>query len=296
VVDLALTFTNKAAAEMRERVFSLLGGDQSRQTRGLTVTTFHALCARLLRRYAEAAGIPGLKADFSIYDSGDQSALVKKVLETLNLSSTNWPPRSVLSAISNAKNDLIDAEGFAAQAGDFYAKTIAKVYTGYQTALRAANAVDFDDLLVLTAKMLKTSAVVREECRTRWQYLLIDEYQDTNRAQFVIAALLAGETGEAQSAEPSAAAPERHPPNICVVGDPDQSIYAWRGADITNILDFERQYPGCRVITLGENFRSTAPILTVADTLIRNNLQRKHKDLFTRRPGRREGRGHPHPR
>jgi DNA helicase-2/ATP-dependent DNA helicase PcrA len=133
--------------------------------------------------------------------------------------------------------------------------------------------------------MLKTSAVVREECRTRWQYLLIDEYQDTNRAQFVIAALLAGETGEAQSAEPSAAAPERHPPNICVVGDPDQSIYAWRGADITNILDFERQYPGCRVITLGENFRSTAPILTVADTLIRNNLQRKHKDLFTRRPG-----------
>ncbi len=282
---LALTFTNKAAAEMRHRVFSLLGGGEdgsgSTLTRGLTVTTFHSLCARLLRRFATA--IPTLKPDYTIYDTSDQSALVKKVLENLNLSSTNWPPRSVLAAISGAKNELLEADAFAAQATDFYSKTIAKIYTGYQSALHAANAVDFDDLLLLTAKMLKENEGVRAECQARWKYLMIDEYQDTNRAQFVIAALLAGES---RSEDPCTGEPPvMRGPNICVVGDPDQSIYAWRGADITNILDFERQYPGCRVITLGENFRSTAPILTIADTLIRNNIQRKHKDLFTRRPG-----------
>jgi DNA helicase-2/ATP-dependent DNA helicase PcrA len=271
---LALTFTNKAAAEMRTRVESLLGGAESRAVRGLTVTTFHSLCARLLRRYAEVARLPGIKADFSIYDTSDQSALLKKVLESVGVSSTNFPPRSVLAAISHAKNQLMDAAAYAAQAGDFYTKTVAKIYKGYESGLRAANAVDFDDLLLLTARMLKDCAPVRDECRRRWQYLLIDEYQDTNRAQFVIAALLAGETAAGGT-----------PPNICVVGDPDQSIYAWRGADISNILDFERQYPGCRVITLGENFRSTAPILAVADTLIRHNVVRKHKDLFTRRPG-----------
>ncbi|MEX2219066.1 MAG: UvrD-helicase domain-containing protein [Phycisphaerales bacterium] len=269
---MALTFTNKAAAEMRSRVMELLNADP-RATRGLTVTTFHSLCARLLRRYADLAGLPGLKADFTIYDSADQASLVKRVLESAQLSASNWPPRTVLSAISAAKNELRDAGAYAAQAGDFYSKTIARVYAGYEKALRAANAVDFDDLLLLTARMLKENAAVRGECQRRWQYLLIDEYQDTNRAQFVIASLLAG-TGDG-----------RRPPNICVVGDPDQSIYAWRGADISNILDFERQYPGARVITLGENFRSTAPILSVADTLIRNNKQRKHKDLFTRRPG-----------
>ena len=267
---LALTFTNKAAGEMRERVTSLLTS-AGRSTRGLTVTTFHSLCARLLRRYATEAG---LKPEFTIYDTGDQMSLLKKVLESLSLSSSNWPPRSVLTAISDAKNKLIDAEEYAVGAGDFYAKTIAKVYGGYQRALRAASAVDFDDLLVLTAKLLKLSAPVRDECRSRWKYLLIDEYQDTNRAQFVIASLLAGES-----------TPDRPSPNICVVGDPDQAIYGWRGADIGNILDFEEQYPGCRVIALGENFRSTAPVLGVADSLIRHNKRRKHKDLFTRRSG-----------
>jgi DNA helicase II / ATP-dependent DNA helicase PcrA len=271
---LALTFTNKAAAEMRERVYALLGGGESRTTRGLTVTTFHSLCARLLRRYAEVARLPGVKPDFTIYDTADQTALMKKVLAALDLSTTNWPPRSVLAAISNAKNALMDAAAFAGSAGDFYSKGIARIYTAYEKALRGANAVDFDDLLLLTARMLKQSAEVREECQRRWQYLLIDEYQDTNRAQFVIASLLAGNVGGSAGQ-----------PNICVVGDADQSIYAWRGADITNILDFEKQYPGCRIITLGENFRSTAPILAVADTLIRNNKQRRHKDLYTRRSG-----------
>jgi DNA helicase II / ATP-dependent DNA helicase PcrA len=279
---LALTFTNKSAAEMRERVIALLGED-SRATRGLTVTTFHSLCARLLRRYAEISRLPDLKADFTIYDTSDQTALMKKTLEALSLSTTNWPPRSILSAISTAKNALMDAAAYSATAGDFLGKTIARIYTSYEQALRKANAVDFDDLLLLTARMLKESREVREECQQRWQYLMIDEYQDTNRAQFVIASLLAGEgrTGSNGAGEEAA----RQRPNICVVGDPDQAIYGWRGADITNILDFEQQYAGCRVITLGENFRSTAPILAIADTLIRNNKQRRHKDLFTRRPG-----------
>jgi DNA helicase-2/ATP-dependent DNA helicase PcrA len=266
---LALTFTNKAAGEMRERVHKLLG-DQV-PSRGLTITTFHSLCARLLRRYAESAG---LKPDFSIYDSADQSALCKKVIEALQLSTSNFPPRSVLSAISNAKNDLKDAQAFAAEAFDFSSKIIAKIYAGYTKALRAANAVDFDDLLLLTAKVLKEDAAARAECQRRWQYLLVDEYQDTNHAQFLIASLIAGE-----------GAPGGQGPNICVVGDGDQAIYGWRGADISNILDFEEHYPKARTITLGENFRSTAPILKVADTLIRNNKRRKHKDLFTSRQG-----------
>lgn len=269
---LALTFTNKAAAEMRERVLAILG-EGTNATRGLTVTTFHSLCARLLRRYAEPAG---LKPDFSIYDASDQNALMKKVLEAQGLSSSNFPPRSVLGAVSNAKNDLLNAAGYAAQAMDFYSKQIAKAYTAYEKALRGANAVDFDDLLLLTARLLKENASARSECQARWRYLLVDEYQDTNHAQFVIASLIAG----AQSDQTGDAGP-----NICVVGDPDQSIYAWRGADITNILDFEKQYPRAAVITLGENFRSTAPILSVADTLIKNNKQRKHKDLFTKKPG-----------
>jgi DNA helicase II / ATP-dependent DNA helicase PcrA len=288
---LALTFTNKAAGEMRERVHTVLGHDP-RYTRGLTVTTFHALCARLLRRYAEDAH---LKTDFTIYDSSDQMSLVKKVLEALQLSTTNWPPRSVLSAISTAKNDLVDAERYKASATDFYTKTIANIYAGYQESLRKANAVDFDDLLVLTAKMLRESASVRDACQQRWRHLLIDEYQDTNRAQFVIASLIAGTGSHAAAANlppgvedddtPASTTGSGLGPNIFVVGDPDQAIYGWRGADITNILDFEQHYPSAVVIPLGENFRSTTPILAVADTLIRNNKQRKHKDLFTRRAG-----------
>jgi DNA helicase-2/ATP-dependent DNA helicase PcrA len=264
---------------MRDRILAILnpGGDgsESRATRGLTVTTFHSLCARLLRRYAEAAGI---KPDFSIYDSADQTALVKKAIEACHLSTSNFPARSVLTAVSNAKNDLVDADAFAAAAYDYSAKNIAKVYRAYTDALRRANAVDFDDLLLLTARVLGRNQEVRDECRQRWQYLLVDEYQDTNKAQFQIASLIVGDQSEAGAGSPRG-------PNICVVGDPDQAIYGWRGADISNILEFEEHYPSAKVITLGENFRSTSSILASADTLIKHNKRRKHKPLFSSKPG-----------
>ena len=279
---LALTFTNKAAAEMRERVGVLLGqgegaGGDPRRTRGLTIGTFHSLCARLLRRYADDDALPHLKPDFTIYDTSDQVALMKRTIKDLGMDSSNWAPRSVLNAISGAKNELQDADAYAANAMDFYTKQVARIYGAYQQAMRSAGAVDFDDLLLLTAKLLRKSDTARAELRERWQYLLIDEYQDTNRAQFEIAALLAGEAGKDGRGDKG--------PNFCVVGDPDQSIYGWRGADISNILEFEQQYPACEVIPLGENFRSTAPILKAADTLITKNKRRKHKDLFTSSTG-----------
>ncbi len=275
----ALTFTNKAAGEMRERVESILVGDggDERRVRGLTVMTFHALSARLLRRFAEVSGIAGLKPDYTIYDSADQTATVKRVLKSLDLSTKNWPPGSVKASISKAKNDLMDADAFAAHAMDFATKQVARIYAGYEQSLRRANAIDFDDLLLMTAKLLRDNAEVRRHCQERWQYLMIDEYQDTNHAQFLIASLLAGE------GEPGGVGP-----NICVVGDPDQAIYSWRGADISNILEFEDRYPKAKVIALGENFRSTEPILHAADILIKKNTSRKDKPLFTKRPGGRK--------
>ncbi|MEM8835499.1 MAG: UvrD-helicase domain-containing protein [Planctomycetota bacterium] len=274
---LALTFTNKAAGEMRERVGELLEAHPQRESisRGLTVSTFHALCARLLRRYAplmEGRANWRIKHDYTIYDTNDQQALMKTTLNALQLSTTNWPPRTVLGAISNAKNELKDAAAFAAEADDFYSRQIAKIYTSYDDAMRQANAVDFDDLMVLTVRLLRECDEARDEVQARWRYLMIDEYQDTNHAQFVLSTLLVGN-------DPGS------PPNLCVVGDPDQSIYGWRGADIANILEFEQAYSGAGLITLGQNFRSTAPILAIADHLIRNNQQRKHKDLFTTRDG-----------
>ncbi len=270
---LALTFTNKAAGEMRDRVIDMLGADENgRPPRGLTITTFHSLCARLLRRYAPIANLPGLSADYSIYDSADQLALMKRIIKELDLNTTNWRPRSVLSIISNAKNEMKNAAMFEAEAADFYSRTISKIFTAYERGLQKANAVDFDDLLLLTAQILRTCDEARHEVQQRWQYLMIDEYQDTNQAQFTLASIIAEN-------------PEGTQPNICVVGDPDQSIYGWRGADIRNILEFEEHYPGAHIIALGQNFRSTAPILATADALIRHNKQRKHKDLFTTREG-----------
>lgn len=294
---MALTFTNKAAGEMRERVTDLLLGpapegadpETPRFVRGLTVTTFHALCARLLRRYAEEADLPGVKPDFTIYPTSDQLAIVKQAVKDADLSTTNWAPRSVLSAISAAKNELVTARQYEANANDFYHKTIAKLYAAYERGMHRAGAVDFDDLLLLTATMLRDNASIRAACQNRWRHLLIDEYQDTNRAQFEIARLLAGdgrpadELADMPGVEADTSA--RTGPDICVVGDPDQAIYGWRGADLTNILDFETQFPGARVVKLGQNFRSTAPILGAADTLIKRNKQRKDKPLFTDRDG-----------
>ena len=264
---LALTFTNKAAAEMAQRVHALLEQDHL-NLRGLTVATFHSLCARILRRYADRLEIPGLNSAYSIYDTADQKALLKQVLERLDISRTNFPPRSVLSSISNFKNQLTDPTAALAAASGFYHTQVARIYGLYNQALRSNNAVDFDDLLMLTAELLHRCPEVTAELQDRFNYLLIDEYQDTNYAQFRIASLLA----------------ERNR-NICVVGDPDQSIYGWRGADISNILDFEERYNDAAVIALGQNFRSTQYILKAADTLIRNNQLRRHKDLFTTTDG-----------
>ncbi|MBO6513221.1 MAG: UvrD-helicase domain-containing protein [Phycisphaerales bacterium] len=285
---LALTFTNKAAGEMRERVALTIAGpnaldeDAPRdpRLRGLTITTFHSLCARLLRRYAERANLPGLKPDYTIYDSSDQMAAMKRVLKSMNLQASNWPPRSVLSTISTAKNEMMDAKKYEANAFDYYSKQVAKIYLAYEQALRNAGAIDFDDLLLYTARILETNPEIKDELNARWKYLLIDEYQDTNSVQFKIASLLA-------SAPPPLPGMEDEPsqPNICVVGDPDQAIYGWRGADISNILDFEEHYPGAKVIMLGENFRSTEPILNAADTLIKHNTKRKDKPLYTSKPG-----------
>ncbi|MCA9307165.1 MAG: UvrD-helicase domain-containing protein [Phycisphaerales bacterium] len=271
---LAVTFTNKAAGEMRERVEHLLEEHGLSGARGLTLTTFHALCARLLRRYAvmmRDAPRWGIDDQYTIYDTDDQSALMKRVLSELQMKSGNWSPRQVLGTISNAKNQLLGPEEYAAMAQDFFTRTIAKVYEKYQQALRAANAVDFDDLLLMTVRLLRECEAARAEVQGRWKYLMIDEYQDTNRAQFQLASLVVGsEQGQ----------PPRSP-NVCVVGDPDQSIYGWRGADISNILEFEEHFPDAKVIALGENFRSTAPILACADALIKHNRLRKDKPLFT---------------
>ena len=257
---LALTFTNKAAGEMRDRVYKLLGADVD-DYRAPTVSTFHSFCARQLRRFAEPAG---LVQNYSIYDSADQRDAIKQSIVEAGLSSKNWPPGSVAASISNAKNKLMEADAYAAEASDFYTKSIAKIYRSYERRLQANDALDFDDLLMRMARMLRDSQELREQFQQRYQYLLIDEYQDTNHAQFVIAHSLAA----------------AHQ-NICVVGDPDQSIYGWRGADISNILEFEEHFPNATVVPLGQNFRSTGHIVETAAGLITNNRRRKHKHLHT---------------
>jgi DNA helicase-2/ATP-dependent DNA helicase PcrA len=257
---LAVTFTNKAAGEMRERIDHLLPANIPGR-RGLVVSTFHALCARLLRRYALQAG---LDPAFVIYDSADQKELVKQAIHELELNDSQYAPGAILGAISRAKNDLLDVEAFALQARDFRDRQIARIYAAYQRALTASKAVDFDDLLLKTAQLLARDDGVRAELSERFRYLLVDEYQDTNQAQFEIARSIA--SGHR---------------NICVVGDPDQSIYGWRGADIRNILEFEERFENAVIVPLGENFRSTGHIVAASAALIAGNRRRRHKELFT---------------
>lgn len=274
---LALTFTNKAAAVMRARVDALVAHDLPGR-RGLAIGTFHSFCAGLLRRYGSqspAAGLGGapIAENFSIFDADDSRAALKSAINQANLDSMQWPIAGIASEISAAKNQLKSAAEFAACATDFRERTVARVYGLYEKNLTRENALDFDDLLMRTARMLRDDKAVLEELQGRYLEVLVDEYQDTNHAQFTVAHAIA-----------------RVHRSICVVGDPDQSIYAWRGADIANILDFETHYPGAVVIPLGENFRSTGHIVALADQLIRNNSARRHKDLFTALPDGRPAR------
>ncbi len=256
---LALTFTNKAAEEMRQRVAQL------QTSAGATVCTFHALCARLLREFADQAG---LGKNYTIYDRNDQLKVAKKAIEELNLPGSYLTPARVHAAISNAKNELKTPQAYATTAGEFFERSVSDIYAKYEQILAANNAVDFDDLLMRMAFLLRDNADIREYLTRRYQYILIDEYQDTNHAQYIIAHSIA--LGHE---------------NIVATGDPDQSIYAWRGADINNILDFESDYPGAKVIRLEENYRSVQPILTAASNLIAHNVMRKSKNLFTRKIG-----------
>jgi DNA helicase-2/ATP-dependent DNA helicase PcrA len=262
---LAITFTNKAAGEMKHRVSQTLGRplhDFGRLEQPWpTICTFHSLCLRILRYYA---GPVGLAPGFTIYDSSDQTKVIKEALKTLDISVENFTPGTVHAAISNAKNQLQTPEQFAQAARDFFTRNVARVYTKYQALLKQNNALDFDDLLLFTANALRDHPQVLAELQDRFAYILIDEYQDTNHAQYVLAHSLA----------------LKHR-NICVVGDPDQSIYAWRGADIRNILEFEKDYPDAKVVKLEQNYRSTKTILDIASKLISNNLRRRDKSLWT---------------
>jgi DNA helicase-2/ATP-dependent DNA helicase PcrA len=264
---LAVTFTNKAAAEMGERVDQLLGG---RSVRKPVISTFHSFCVRVLRRDIEALriGDSGYKKDFAIYDEADQQSVVKAVMRRLGIDDKQLKPSAVLGRISWAKNHMLDPQEMYLQSADPITEKVAHIFEAYRKELRKANALDFDDLLLETVRLLKSSAEVRERYQRRFEYLLIDEYQDTNRPQYELIKLLAG---------------SRH--NVCVVGDEDQSIYSWRGADIRNILEFERDFPEARVIRLEQNYRSTQFILEAASAVVANNVKRKGKTLWTAREG-----------
>ncbi len=253
---LAITFTNKAAGEMRERITALGVG------RHMWICTFHALCARLLRTYAAEVGLQG---NFTIFDQADSRALVKQAISKSDLNADNWSPRAMQERISQAKQNLKTPSEYAStEAYDFSGKAVAKIYEHYQSMLEDQNACDFDDLLMRTARLLEDNKGVRLALSDRFRYLLIDEYQDTNHAQYLIATHLA-----------------RAHRNLCATGDPDQSIYAWRGADLQNILDFEADYEDAKVVRLEQNFRSSGAILSAASELISHNEHRKHKKLWT---------------
>ena len=264
---LAVTFTNKAASEMGERVERLLHSGTLAKP---LIATFHSLCVRILRRDIEAlkVGKDGLTRTFAIYDENDQQGIVKQIMRRMGLDTKQLTPRTVLGRISWAKNHMIDPQEYYLSSKDPNGERIAHIFKGYQAELIKNNALDFDDLLLEAARLLKVSSDVRERYQRRYRYLLVDEYQDTNRPQYELMKLLAGEAK-----------------NVCAVGDEDQSIYSWRGADIRNILEFEKDFPNARIIRLEQNYRSTQIILEAAGAVVANNLRRKGKHLWTDRQG-----------
>lgn len=255
---LAITFTNKAAKEMKSRVEGLVGDVANR----IWLSTFHSFCAKFLR--FELDNFLGYNSNFTIYDTSDSQVVIKAALKALNLDDKYYPVGAMISAISDAKNKLMFASDFRKQARDFYQQKVADVYEYYEKELRKNNALDFDDLLLVAVKLLQSNATVLDKYSKRFRYVMIDEYQDTNHAQYLLAYLLSS-----------------HWKNIAVVGDADQSIYAWRGADIQNILDFEKDYPNCTFIKLEQNYRSTKIILDAANAVIDNNEGRPEKNLWT---------------
>ncbi|AOU00161.1 DNA helicase PcrA [Bacillus velezensis] len=254
---LAITFTNKAAREMKERVESILGPGAD----GIWISTFHSMCVRILRRDIDRIGI---NRNFSILDTADQLSVIKGILKERNIDPKKFDPRSILGSISSAKNELIEPEEFAKTAGGYYDQVTSDVYTDYQKKLLKNQSLDFDDLIMTTIKLFERVPEVLEFYQRKFQYIHVDEYQDTNRAQYLLVKQLAARLE-----------------NICVVGDSDQSIYRWRGADIANILSFEKDYPSANVILLEQNYRSTKRILQAANEVIKNNSNRKPKNLWT---------------
>ncbi|HGI3354800.1 TPA: DNA helicase PcrA [Streptococcus agalactiae] len=253
---LAITFTNKAAREMRERAIAL-----NPATQDTLIATFHSMCVRILRREADYIGY---NRNFTIVDPGEQRTLMKRIIKQLNLDTKKWNERSILGTISNAKNDLLNEIAYEKQAGDMYTQVIAKCYKAYQEELRRSEAMDFDDLIMMTLRLFDQNKDVLAYYQQRYQYIHVDEYQDTNHAQYQLVKLLASRFK-----------------NICVVGDADQSIYGWRGADMQNILDFEKDYPQAKVVLLEENYRSTKKILQAANNVINHNKNRRPKKLWT---------------
>ncbi|MBS8266221.1 DNA helicase PcrA [Mesobacillus boroniphilus] len=254
---LAITFTNKAAREMRERIQKMMGGAAD----DIWISTFHSMCVRILRRDIDRLGY---NRNFTILDSTDQQSVIKSILKDKNMDPKKFDPRAILGTISSAKNELITPEEYAKTAGDYFSQKVSDVYEEYQRKLRKNNALDFDDLIMTTITLFIRVPEVLEYYQRKFQYIHVDEYQDTNRAQYMLVKLLA-----------------QRFQNLCVVGDSDQSIYRWRGADITNILSFEKDYPRASVILLEQNYRSTKKILLAANMVIQNNMNRKPKNLWT---------------
>ncbi|MFD3732306.1 DNA helicase PcrA [Streptomyces sp. NPDC058632] len=269
---LAITFTNKAAGEMKERVEQLVGP----RANAMWVMTFHSACVRILRRESKKLGFT---SSFSIYDAADSKRLMALVCRDLDLDPKRYPPKSFSAKISNLKNELIDEEDFAAQAGDGFEKTLAQAYALYQSRLREANALDFDDLIMTTVNLLRAFPDVAEHYRRRFRHVLVDEYQDTNHAQYALVRELVGTSEHPVGVPPGA--DDLPPAELCVVGDADQSIYAFRGATIRNILQFEEDYPNATTILLEQNYRSTQTILSAANAVIERNESRRPKNLWT---------------